>query len=196
MKKLLFSLLILFTAMGAYSQATEQQNEQQNSKEMKKVAKEERKIKAEEERTRLSKITNLMLTYERFVLEADYVGNQTGDRVPVTSNLNFIRVDSNKVTMQLGSFQGIGINGVGGVTVDGRITNYKLHKMDSKKGNVSYYVSMTIISSAGNYDINMSVGETGRADATISGTVSGQLKYYGNLVPLSLSRVYKGTPYP
>jgi hypothetical protein len=196
MKKIIFSLLILSTALGAYSQATEQQNEQQNSKELRQVAKQERKIKAEEEQTRLGKITNLMLTYKRFVLEADYVGNQTGNRIPVTSNLNFIIVDSNKVTLQLGSFQGVGINGVGGVTVDGNITNYQLHKIDGRRGNVSYYVSMTIISSVGNYDISMNVGDTGRADARVSGTVSGQLNYYGNLVPLSLSRVYKGTPYP
>ena len=196
MKKILFSLLIVFTALGAYSQTTEQQNEQQNSKELRKVAKEERKIKAEEEQTRLGKITNLMLTYKRFVLEADYVGNQTGNRIPVTSNLNFIIVDSNKVTLQLGSFQGIGINGVGGITVDGNITNYNMHKIVGRKGNVSYFVQMTIISSVGNYDVSMNVGDTGRADARVSGTVSGQLNYYGNLVPLSLSRVYKGTPYP
>ena len=31
-------------------------------------------------------------------------------------------------------------------------------------------------------------------DASIRGNWSGQLKYHGKLVPLTLSRVYKGTP--
>ncbi len=195
MKKIILSLLILATAFGSFAQSADQQNGQKMTKKQQEVAKQENKIKANEEIHRLNEITNLMLTDKRFVLESDYVGDQTGQRVPVTSNLNFISVDTTHATLQLGSFNGVGINGVGGITVDGKVLNYKLHKKELKNGNSNYYVQMTVLTSTGSYDIAMDVSDTGRADATVSGSVSGQLVYYGNLVPLSLSRVYKGTPY-
>ena len=48
------------------------------------------------------------------------------------------------------------------------------------------------MSNAGTYDIHLMVNPEGHADATIRGNWSGQLNYYGRLVPLGVSKVYKG----
>jgi hypothetical protein len=166
-----------------------------SKKEQKALAKEKRKAEQKAEDDKQSAITALMLEYQRFVLEADYVAGKSGSRTPVNSTLNFVIVDSLKATMQLGSPWGLGINGVGGVTVDGKITKYELNKKETKKG-VSYSVTFYVMSSFGSYDIQMWISQSGRADATVRGNVSGQLTYSGQLVPLSQSRVYKGQSIP
>lgn len=166
-----------------------------SKKEQRQLAKEKRKAEQAAEDEKQREITELMIDYQRFVLEADYVAGKSGSRSPVSSTLNFVIVDSSKATLQLGSPWGMGINGVGGITVDGNVTRYEVNKRENKKG-VSYNVTLYIMSSIGTYDIQMWVSQSGRADATVRGNVSGQLTYSGNLVPLSQSRIYKGHSIP
>jgi hypothetical protein len=134
-------------------------------------------------------MTKSMLEQKNFVLEADYLGNKYGDRVPVSSTLNFISVDSTNSVLQIGRNTGMGYNGVGGVTAEGNITRYQVQT--DKKHN-SFYVSFSVTTAIGNYDINMSVGSDGYASAVLTGIGSGQLVYTGYLVPLEDSSVYKG----
>lgn len=61
-----------------------------------------------------------------FVLKADFLENQYGDRVPVTSALNFIRVNSSNAVLQTGSNIRLGNNGVGGITTQGVFNGGKL----------------------------------------------------------------------
>jgi hypothetical protein len=166
-----------------------------SKKEQKQLAKEKRKAEQQVENEKQREITSLMLENQKFVLEADYIADKSGSRVPVNSTLNFVIVDSTKATLQLGSPWGMGINGVGGVTVDGKITRYDLSVKENRKG-VSYNVTLYIMSSIGTYDIQIWVSQSGSADATVRGNVSGQLNYSGKLVPLAKSRVYKGTSIP
>ena len=79
---------------------------------------------------------------------------------------------------------------MGGVTVDGNIAEYKYTRHErSGSYNISYYLRTP----AGSYDVQLTVRPDGRADATVRSTTWGdQLRYSGNLVPLGLSRVYKG----
>ncbi len=112
--------------------------------------------------------------------------------MPVTPTINFVLVDSVAGTVQFGSAQDIGYNGVGGLTVDGRITKYEYSVVGKKED--SYSIRLILMSSIGTYDITLMVNSQGYADASIRGNWSGQLNYHGKLVPLTLSRVYKGTP--
>ncbi len=133
--------------------------------------------------------TKMMLENKDFVLEADYLANQIGDRIPVSSTINFVSVDSANAVLQIGRNTGIGYNGVGGVTAQGNITRYKLN-IDQKRK--SFYLSFSVMTAIGSYDINMSVSADAYANATLTGIQSGQLIYTGYLVPLEKSRVYKG----
>jgi len=133
--------------------------------------------------------TREMLDNKDFVLEADYLENKSGNRFPVSSMLNFISVDSTSSILQIGRNTGMGYNGVGGITAEGEITRYKLQPDANRK---SFYVSFSVMTSIGAYDINMSVTNDGYASATLTGTRSGQLTYTGYLVPTEDSRVYKG----
>jgi hypothetical protein len=191
MKTFLTILLIIFPVLiyGQEDQSSLDKTEQ------KKLAKEKRNAEKKAEEEKQKELTALMIDYQRFVLEADYVSGKTGSRSPVNSTLNFMIVDSTKATLQLGSPWGVGINGVGGVTVDGNVTKFEVNKKESKKG-VNYNITLFIMSAVGTYDVQMWVSQSGRADATVRGNVSGQLTYSGQLVPLSQSRVYKGRALP
>ena len=140
MKTLLIFLMLIIPAF-AFAQ---EESSTLTKKEQRALAKEKRNAEQEEEAKRQQEITSLMLEYQRFVLEANYVSDKTGSRVPVNSTINFIIVDSTQATLQLGSPWGMGINGVGGVTVDGNVTRYELNKKENRKG-VSYNVTIYII---------------------------------------------------
>ncbi|HYW94496.1 MAG TPA: DUF4251 domain-containing protein [Bacteroidales bacterium] len=133
--------------------------------------------------------TKQMLEGRDFVLEADYLANKFGERMPVTSSLNFISVKDSTSVLQIGRNTGIGYNGVGGVTTEGTISRYKLNT-DQKKKN--FFLSFSVMSPLGSFDINMSVGADGYARATLTGITGGQLTYTGYLVTTENSSVYKG----
>jgi len=159
-------------------------------KEQKEYEKFNRKEEKKRELERMSEITGQMVKLQRFVLEADYLGDKYGNMVSVSPSINFIMIDSLEGTVQFGNAFSIGYNGVGGETLDGKVTRYEYTMMGKKKD--SYSIMMVFMSSLGTYDITFSVSPDGYADAVIRGSWSGQLKYHGKLVPLGLSKVYKG----
>jgi hypothetical protein len=187
--KTLVSLLLAFSfILGAYSQ----DEGKLTKSELKKLQKEQKKAEEADRIEQLTVLTSFMITNQQFVLEADFLSNMTGSRIPVQSMINFIMIDSLNGTVQFGSAMAAGYNGVGGATIDGKISNYKYSMIGRNKD--SYSVSMNFMSPIGAYDITLMVNPEGYADATIRGNWSGALNYHGKLVPLELSRVFKGTP--
>jgi hypothetical protein len=132
-----------------------------------------------------------MVENRKFVLEANYLSDQTGERYNVNNIINFIAIDSARITIQLASTSGIGgANGMGGITAEGTISQFNVIKTGKQKNFYSIHVlAMTHI---GTYDIFFSISPSANADATISGNVRGKLNYHGRLVPLKTSRVFKG----
>jgi hypothetical protein len=186
--KTLFSILLAFVlVLGAYGQT-----EQLSKKELKKLQKEQKKAEQAAEREKKAKVTEYLVTGQKFVLEADYLSDKTGTRVPVQSMINFVMVDSTRGTLQLGSAMNVGYNGVGGATVDGRISNYKYSRTGKNKD--SFSVSVNFNSAMGMYDITLMISPDGNTDASIRGNWGSTLNYHGQIVPLEESRVYKGTP--
>ena len=189
MKSLLTFLMAFVFVLGTYSQDEVQQLSQ---KEIRKLQKEQKKAQRAADEERMAEVTNFMVHQQQFVLEADFLSDKYGQRVSVTPTINFVLVDSLVGTVQFGSAQQIGYNGVGGITVDGRVTKYEYSVIGKKED--SYSIRMILMSSLGTYDITLMVNSQGYTDAQIRGNWSGQLNYHGKLVPLTLSRVYKGTP--
>lgn len=130
-----------------------------------------------------------LLQRKQFVLEADYLQGKYGSEIPVTSTLNFIKVDSPLVVLQTGANSSFGYNGVGGVTAEGNISNYKVTK-DPKR--LNYVVMLTTTTEIGTYDVILRIGADATARATITGLSSGSLTYRGNIVATYNSRTFKG----
>jgi len=159
-------------------------------KEQRTYEKQKQREARDKEREENIEMTSQMVKLHRFVLEADYLSNKYGVRIPVSSDINFIMVDSTDAVLQTGSAFNVGFNGVGGETVSGRITKFD-YKMTGKNKD-SYSIQMVVLSPIGVYDISLLINPEGYADANLRGNWSGQLNYHGRLVPLGLSKVYTG----
>jgi len=180
MKTYLTALLVLFGLLGCtfYSNSQDVNSEKKSRKEAKK-----------EEMTANFNILNSLLHSGRYVLEAEFLQNQYGDRMSVSSMLNFIRVDGPTGVLQTGSDNRQGSNGVGGVTAEGSIVNYKITN-DLKR--LTTTVTFNLVSTLGNFDILLTVSADNNARATISGSTSGRLTWDGHLETLDHSKVFKG----
>ena len=187
MRTYLFIGIILLVSFQGFSQEQGLSN-----KEKRKLEKELKKEHEAELAEQKAVITGLMVEYQRFVLEAEKLRDKRGNSVNVPAMINFIASDSINGVIQIGSDRYVGLNGVGGITIEGPISQYK-YTYSEKNG--SYNVNYQIQSSMGTYFVRMLVQASGRADATVSSSWPGKVNYLGDLVPLSQSSVYKGTSY-
>jgi hypothetical protein len=187
-----FFILIIAILLGNISYVSSQDGRASKTdiKEQRAYEKQKQKEAREKEREKNIEMTSQMVSLQRFVLEADYLSNKYGIRIPVSRNINFIMVDSLDATLQTGSAYSMGFNGVGGETVTGRVTKYDYGMTGRNKD--TYSIRMVVLSSVGVYDITLLINPEGYADASLRGNWSGQLNYHGRLVPLGLSKVYTG----
>lgn len=162
-----------------------------SKKEKRQLEKELKQEQQAAEAAQKAEVVYAMVLYQRFVLEVNTLKDKRGNTLQVSSNINFISADSLTGVIQVGSNTYIGRNGVGGVTVDGHVTEYKYSKHEkSGSYNISYYLRTP----AGSYDVQITAYPDYRADAIVRSTTWGdQLRYSGYLVPIGISRVYKGT---
>ena len=135
------------------------------------------------------KKTKEMLKNRNFVLEADYLQDKYGNRVMVDQTINFVKIDSGKAVIQIGSNYRLGPNGVGGVTAKGNITKWDLSE---DKKHESFYLQVNIMTSIGFYDIHFSIGGEGDATALVTGLGPGRLTFDGELRSLNDSAVFEG----
>lgn len=135
------------------------------------------------------KTLDTLLNRRNFVLEANYLEDNSGRRIVVTPLLNFIRVDSDKGVLQTGASFSSGYNGVGGVTAEGTINNWELTK-DAK--NSSYFLRFSLVSNIGNFDISMIINAGNFAQATITSLSYGHFIWAGHLQPVYNSVIFKG----
>jgi hypothetical protein len=187
MKKYLLLLWMSLVVLGAFAQ----EENSVDTKTTKKLTREQKNEKRKTEAEITAKLVDYMVNHRQFVLEANYLSNQRGERSVVSNRINFIAIDSNRITIQLASVSGMGgSNGMGGVTADGTITKYEVKKT-GRSGNM-YTIQVLTMTHIGSYDIYFTISPNGNADATIGGTWAGKLNYHGYLVPIGKSKVFKG----
>ena len=184
MKKIVL-LLLLFTVTMVTESFTQE----------KKMTRKERRALEKQKKAQLDSIYAIEIKQsideKKWVLEADRLSNKRGQTVNVNSTLNFVAIEGEEAYVQLGRDTGMGPNGVGGVTVRANISKYEVDI--NKKG--TYYIHIFLTSAIGSFDIRIDMNSTGQmASATISGNSSKKITYNGQVVSLSRSTVYKGTP--
>jgi hypothetical protein len=183
MKTINFKTVSLFWIMGLFciSLNTNSQEHKLTRQELKEV----RKAQLEANFRALDSLLNA----KSFVLEADFLQNQYGDRIIVTPTLNFIKLNANNGILQTGSNWSMGSNNVGGVTAEGAIGKYEVYK-DQKRMN--FTLQFSLLTTLGHYDVLMTVMADASARATITGLGLGKLTWEGHLETIENSRVFKG----
>ena len=127
-----------------------------------------------------------------FTLEADKVEFKYGPTAFVNSNTNFVSVKGDKSVVQVAfNIPVSGPNGIGGITLDGTVSNYKVNK--DKKGNIN--ISMNVMGTGISAMVNIALySGSNNASVTISPNFnSNRITLSGVIVPSFRSRVYKGS---
>ena len=126
-----------------------------------------------------------------FVLEATSVTFKNGTTAFVNSTTNFISLKGNKAVVQISpSVMASGPNGVGGVTVEGNVTDLQVRT--DNKGRTTLSMNVMGIGIKAQVEVYMYEG-TNRATATVYPNFnSNTLWIQGSIVPYENSNVFEG----
>jgi len=173
--------LIFFLSLTTMAQNSEKKLSRKERKELKKKQK-------EEDIKQMSKLVESL----RFVFEANEIIDRSGKVYNADATINFVAMDSNHLVFQLGSAMLIGINDVGGITIEGKITNTKITKTEK---NGYYYLVIKVSATSGFYEIQMDISPSGFATVKVTTSNYKKIVYKGNIVTYGNSNIYKGTTF-
>jgi hypothetical protein len=127
-----------------------------------------------------------------FVLEAESITFKNGANTFVNSSTNFVAVKGSRAVVQVSpSNFASGPNGVGGVTVDGMITDRKITR--DNKGTITYSMNVMGVGINAQVEIYM-YPNTNSATAVIYPNFNSNTVWMqGNIVPYENSNVIEGS---
>ena len=158
-----------------------------------KEKKETRKAQEQADREKNYGIVLKLLEERNFVIEVRDFVDRYGQTVPVSPTTNFVAVSDSLATLQL-AFPGSigGYNGLGGITIDGNVTDIEVLKKDPRKG-ITFQISV-FGNGFASADMFVDVDLTnGRANIRYTGQRGERFTLRGTFLAYDASRVYKGT---
>lgn len=189
MKKIIALMMLVF--IGASTAMYAQESKSENRRAERKAQRDAEKAREKREEARVYADAVQAINNRKFVLEADRITFKRGRSAFVTSNTNFVLLNGEKASVQV-AFNGpyAGPNGIGGITVDGRVGEVKT--ATDKKGNVTCSFSVMGVGISAQVSIRLT-HDTNNASVTINPNFnSNRLSLDGKVIPLSESSVYKG----
>ena len=116
---------------------------------------------------------------------------QAGTRIYVNSTTNFISVNGDRGVVQISPNSFIsGPNGLGGITVDGRISGMEVNV--NKKGLTRITMNITGVGINAQIEVTLFPGSDDAYVIVTPNFNSQTIRIEGKLVPYSLSRVFEG----
>lgn len=186
--------VLIFLMFSALQLSAQENPEKQNAGEKKETRQSKREKKRAARRAAEQEAidrVNQLLETKQWVLEAVTVQGKRGGQVyNLNPNLNFVSVNTeDEAVVQLAFHHLIGWNGVGGVTVKGRITRYEFRppKKPGKPGSLR----ATMIGSGGSADLFVRVSAY-QCTAEVSGNWGNRITLMGEIKHPSESNVYQG----
>ena len=188
MKRVSIILAFFLTVLLAHSQVVDEIYDTPSAQEQSTTARAERRAQQKRLKALNDSVAHnraaLALERGQWVLQADRVsvGAMARTAAGLNENANFVFQQGDQAMVQV-AFNGAnpGLNGLGGITVEGRVTNARLRQGDNGELYYSFHVSGSDI----NADVMVTVfRDSGQATATVSHTFgSGQLTLHGRVVP-------------
>lgn len=182
-------IIVLMMAMAATFTATAQSNTQD-----KELSKKEKKIIEARIDSALHAEALQAVNDTAFTIEADQVEFKRGYTAHVTASTNFVAVRGDNAIVQVAfNVPVAGLNGLGGITVEGNISRYEV-KTD-KKGNV--YVKMGVMGKGISAQLFISLWkDNNRATVNMLPNFnSNNLTLNGRMWNLERSNIFKGTTF-
>lgn len=176
MKRVL-SYILIIVFLASFGSVTYAQNKDKDSKK-------ERK----KERLRKLKAINNLVKVRTWVLEAHTLIDRDGDSFHISDMINFVYVIDSAGTIQLGFDNLVGYNGVGGITLKGEVTKYKVYENND---NNTISVLANLFGSTGYYTMRL-YPSVYNSRIEISGNFGGRVTLLGDIVHPEQSKVYEG----
>ena len=206
MKRILLTVMVMVAGLSAIAPDISAQSGNRNARDLKKQErmdawhKDMAEFRARSAQDRmLTALTDSIasvqaraaLQNQDFVLEADNVTFKNGSTVFVNSSTNFISVKGNRAVVQISpSNFSSGPNGVGGITVDGMISDQQITR--GKNGRITYSMNVTGIGINAQVEIYM-FPDSNSASATVYPNFNSNTVWLsGKIVPYENSNVFEG----
>jgi hypothetical protein len=186
MKKLIILILMaVFTVQINTAVAQEL-----SKKELRKIEKAEKKQRKKEQRKE-NKAANLQIIKDQsFVIEANTIQGRNLYTHQVSSNTNFIKVEGQNFVLQTASNFGFGYNGLGGITIVGKIADFEVTEgKEDKAIRISAQVNSPVL---GHSTVFMTISGSGNGTARLTDNWGNRITFNGEIYPLENSSIYQG----
>ncbi|MBN3035155.1 MAG: DUF4251 domain-containing protein [Bacteroidales bacterium] len=148
----------------------------------------EKENRLEEENKQKKEMLGLL--YSRsFVIMADEVRDQTGQRMFLTPMTNFVSINGNEAIVQLSIDHMVGWNGLGGITLEGLVSHFRI-----KEGKETRPASAEIRVTGGGISAHLflTVFYDRRATIELAGDAGYNITFSGIMQETSESTLFKG----
>ena len=178
-KKLIILTPLLFIGLMAMAQST-------SDKKMSKAEKKE--ARKEKQKANLNKILEA-IEDRAFAIKAHTFVDKQGLSIPISPSTNFVAVSEDEGVVQFAFGDNPGLNGLGGLTIEGKIVKYELKK--HKKG---LSLQMRLFGSAfGSTDLILGVNSSGIATVKVNTIRGGQFTFNATFSDLESAKIFQGS---
>ena len=193
MKK--FITIILLILAGTISANLYAQSTQTDSRTDKKAAKKEKRAQEKAQEKAMKQLAYQKavqaLNEQSFVLEPNQLMCKRGQTTFLTPSTNFVQMNGQRATVQVAFNTAMaGPNGIGGITVEGNVSDIK--SSTDKKGNVNYSFNIQGTGVSAQVSISLPNGSNNATVNVYPNFNSQTLTLNGTLVPREESTVFKG----
>lgn len=145
-----------------------------------------------EKRAEIDKLYELVQN-KNFVIDAEFLYDKYS-RQYIATNHNFVAVEGDRIVLQTASPAGFGANGIGGVTMIGKIHDYEVRK--DKKGQTIYVTAQMTTNFASSGTVFFRISGKESASARVYGPWGRGIEFSGNLEVPEKSFRYQGQSIP
>ena len=196
MKKFIYLFAMLLTLAVVFPQQGLAQTKQLTKKEQRKLEKQKKKEERLKKSAAQRQYYTRLLKDRRWVFQATRLYGPSGQLFNVTPDINFVAVKDSMIILQFG-FQGVvGWNGVGGVTAEGFLRQYKFDSGKNEKSAMTVSAHIKPKYGGGSPYFTMTILDDGSADINVTLENGQLLRMGGQLYAPQNASVYKGTTFP
>ena len=165
----------------------------QSDRAQKRAEKKERKLAREAEKKAEMENIYELVQNKNFVIDADFLYDKYS-RQYIATNHNFVAVEGDRIVLQTASPAGFGANGIGGVTMIGKIHDYEVRK--GKKGETIYVTAQMTTNFASSGTVFFRISGKESASARVYGPWGRGIEFSGNFEVPEKSFRYQGQSIP
>ena len=196
MKRTILWIALLFAVTLAYPVTSTAQTKQLTKKEQRKLEKQKKKEERRKKSEALRKYYEHLIKNRRWVFQATRLYGPSGQLFNVTPDINFVAVKDSMIILQFGFQNVMGWNGVGGVTAEGFLSQYKFDPGKTNQDAMTISAHIKPKYGGGSPYFTMTIMNDGSADISVTLNNGEMLRMGGQLYAPHNANVYKGTTLP